>query len=104
MAEGYSETSQVEQLTFRELGSLAVTAMVERVQLNEREGLLLSQVVDDVIQRYAHKETLPVAVQDLRQFQTEANTISVKITGVPFTGPEILAFIMIADRLFDLRP
>jgi hypothetical protein len=72
--------------------------------LNTTEGSLLTQVVEDVMHRYAHRETLPVAVQDLRQFQTEANTITVKVTGVPFTGPEVLAFIMIADRLFDLRP
>ena len=78
--------------------------MLEKVQLNEKEGNLIKAVIEDVALRYGRKETLPVAVADLRQFQSQTNTITVKLTGVPFTGVEVLAFVMVADRLYDLRP
>lgn len=78
--------------------------MLEKVQLNDKEGNLIKSVIEDVVARYGRKEALPVAVADLKQFQSPANTITVRVTGVPFAGVEVLAFIMVADRLFDLRP
>ncbi len=40
--------------------------MLEKVQLNEKEGNLIKAVIEDVALRYGRKETLPVAVADLR--------------------------------------
>ena len=104
--ESYSENTQFEQITFRDLNSLPIISGVERVQLNEvdKEMSLLRAVVSDVGQRYSHKERPPVEVKDLRRFQSEPNTITASVSGIPFTGVSVLAFILVADRLLDLRP
>ena len=48
--ESYSENTQFEQITFRDLNSLPIISGVERVQLNEvdKEMNLLRAVVSDV--------------------------------------------------------
>lgn len=35
---------------------------------------------------------------------TESNSIKVRVTNVPFCGPESFAYLLICDRLMELRP
>jgi hypothetical protein len=45
------------------------------------------------------------SIRHFRDFATPQNTIKVKLQGMPFaSGVESFAFLMIADRLMELRP
>jgi hypothetical protein len=43
-------------------------------------------------------------MRHFRDFASDSNTIRVRVTGVPFHGPESFAFLLISDRLLELRP
>jgi hypothetical protein len=101
--------TQFEQVAFKELGpSMTLNAMVEQVQINEADGpqsSLILAVINDLIKRFQQRKALPFqSMRHFKDFASDSNNIRVRVTGVPFHGPESFAFLLIADRLLELRP
>lgn len=62
-------------------------------------------MINDLIRRFESRQKLPYqTIRHFRDFATENNSIRVKVTGVPFCGPESFAYLLICDRLIELRP
>ena len=81
--------------------------MVERVELNDidKDQTLVTAVINDLIRRLSKRERLPFqSIKHFKDFENEQNTITVKLTNVPYPGVEAFTFLLIADRLNDLRP
>ena len=96
--------TQFEQVTFN---SQPVTAMIERVQLNSDDGedTLLRAVLLDLASKLERRDAIPYnTIRHFKEYATLENTIRVKMTGVPFEGPTAAAFVLVVDRLFELRP
>lgn len=101
---GYQVNTQFEQVTFN---SQPVTAMIERVQLNSDDGedTLLRAVLLDLASKLERRDAIPYnTIRHFKEYATLENTIRVKMTGVPFEGPTAAAFVLVVDRLFELRP
>ena len=103
----YSVNTQFEQVTFKGLNSLAVTAMIEKVQLNDHdmEQTLIVGVILDLIYKMEKRLKLPYeSIKHFRDYASPSNTIQISLTNIPYTGVEAFAFLLIADRLCELRP
>jgi hypothetical protein len=101
--------TQFEQVQFRELGpSLNIQAMVEQVSLNEQDGnqpSLIQAVINDLLRRFQNRQRLPYSsIRHFREHVNATNSIRVRVTGIPFCGPESFAYLLICDRLIELRP
>ena len=107
--ERYTVNTQIEQVQFKDLAASAIiSAMVEQVQLNEhdKEQTLLLGVINDLVRRMQGRQRLPFSsIRHFRNFAGPQNTIKVRVQGLPFTaGVESFAYLLMADRLMDLRP
>ena len=108
-ADRLTVNTQFEQVQFKELGpSLSLQAMVESVSLNEQDGnqpQLILAVINDLLRRFQNRQKLPYqSIRHFKEFVTSSNSIRVNVTGVPFCGPESFAYLLICDRLMELRP
>lgn len=66
---------------------------------------MILAVINDLVYRFQNRQRLPYSsIRHFKDFITEDNTIRVRVTGVPFCGPESFAYLLICDRLMELRP
>lgn len=66
---------------------------------------LLQGVISDLQRRFTKRQKLPYpSIRHFKEFETSENTIKVKLNNVAFTGLETFAFLLMADRLIELRP
>ncbi len=79
---------------------------IEKVELNIYDGekTLLQGIIGDMIVRFSQRAALPYSIHHFRQFvDHETNTISIRLKGVPYTGLETLMYVLLLERLNELR-
>lgn len=79
--------------------------MIEKVHMNDEESTLIIGVINDLIRSFAKRERLPyLSISHFKDFANNDNTVKVKLTGLNSKGIESFAFLLIADKLMELRP
>ena len=58
----------------------------------------------DLVRKFSNRPKLPYSVHQFSQFENADNCVTITCKGVPYAGIETFAFLLILEKLMELRP